>query len=69
MFGPPLPPGLSRWPFGLVVPHVVGCQARQFFPQLAPLLLVETIPDVQLLLELQQKDAVSAHTVSVVEGV
>src|SRR5918912_1608786 len=50
---PPLLPGLSRWPPGLVVPPRVGCQAHQFFPQLAQLLVVETIPGVQLLLELQ----------------
>src|SRR5919199_2630801 len=51
---PALPPGLSWRPFGLVFPHIVGCQLRQFFAQLAQLLVVETIPGIQLLLELQQ---------------
>src|SRR5436305_8594217 len=51
---PPRPPGLSWWPFGLVFPQIVGCQLREFFPQLAQLLVVETIPSIQLLLELQQ---------------
>jgi hypothetical protein len=54
MVRPPLPPELSRWPLGLVFPQIVGCQLREFFPQLAQLLVVETIPGIQLLLELQQ---------------
>src|SRR5438105_14142011 len=54
MVRPPLPPGLSRWPLGLVFPYIVGGQLREFFPQFAQLLVVETIPGVQLLLELQQ---------------
>src|ERR671932_1883149 len=54
MARPPLPPVLSRWPLGLVFPQIVGCQLREFFPQLAQLLVVETIPGVQLLLELQE---------------
>src|SRR5437588_6592605 len=54
MVRPPLPPGLSRWPLSLVFPYIVGCQLREFLPQRAQLLVVETIPGIQLLLELQQ---------------